>query len=700
VTKSAAFRVGSDIGGTFTDFVVVDERSGQVFIEKRLTTYPDPSDGMLSGLRALESAAPGYVAATGRIAHATTLVANTVIERKGARTALLTTRGFRDVLEVRRRVRVTTYELWVDPPDPLVPRYLRIPVTERAYSDGRILTTIDAEEIGRIAEALRAEGVESVAISFLHAYVNPANEEEAGRLLADRCPEMALSLSSAVLPQIREFERTSTTVVNAYVKPLTQRYLGNLDRGLAAAGFRAPLHIMLSNGGLASTRTAGEFPIRLIESGPVAGAIVGQRYAERLGGGEVLAFDMGGTTAKACLIRGGVLPITGELEVARSKRFVKSSGFPVAVPAVHLIEIGAGGGSIAAVNSLGLLQVGPESAAADPGPMCYGFGGSRPTVTDADLVLGYLAPDFFLGGTMPLDEAAARRGIAEGLAAPLGRDVLASAWTVHDVVNETMAGAVRMHVVERGGDPARATLVAFGGAGPVHAYNLAAKLDVRQIIVPLRAGVLSALGLLMAAPVFDALRTSKMPLARIDASAMAKQFSEMETEIARFLADVEPGGVVTFTRGVDVCYIGQGYTVTVGLDGLPLASVTGDELWRRFAEVYREKYGYFYDDVPAEVVSLRASGRVAGREFALQPMPARSGDAAGARKGERPAYAPALGAMVPHTVYARERLGPGMRLAGPAIIEEAESTTVVGRRGMVEIDAYGSLVIAVAPERP
>lgn len=695
MATQAVFRVGCDIGGTFTDFVLIDETSGRVHIDKRLTTYPDPSVGMLHGLRGLERAVPGYVRGTRRIAHATTLVANAVIERKGARTALLCTRGFRDVLEVRRRVRVTTYELWVDPPEPLVPRALRLPVTERTYSDGQVLTKVNPEEIERLAALLRREGVESVAIAFLHSYINSANEEEVAGLLARHVPELVLSLSSAVLPQIKEFERTSTTVVNAYVKPLTQRYLANLDRGLAELGFAAPLHIMLSNGGLASTRTAGDFPIRLIESGPVAGAIVGQHYAERLGLSEVLAFDMGGTTAKACLIRGGSLPITHELEVARSKRFVKSSGFPVAVPAVDLIEIGAGGGSIASVNALGLMQVGPESAAADPGPMCYGFGGARPTVTDADLVLGYLDANYFLGGAMRLDTEAARRGIAEQLAAPLQRDVLAAAWTVHDVVNETMAGAVRMHVVERGGDPARATLVAFGGAGPVHAYNLAVKLGIKQILVPLRAGVLSALGLLVAAPLFDAVRTYKVPLERIDALGMEAKFREMEAEIARSLEEVEPGGAVEWSRAVDICYIGQGYTVTVGLGDLALTDVTGQELWRRFAAVYREKYGYFYEDVPAEVVSLRATGRVPDRRFGLQPLSASAASPSVARKGERPAYSPTKRAMIPHTVYARDRLAPGMRFSGPAIVEEAESTTVVGLAGAVEVDVYGTLVVTV-----
>jgi N-methylhydantoinase A/oxoprolinase/acetone carboxylase beta subunit len=696
---SGAVQVGCDVGGTFTDFVLVDEASGRIVIEKRLTTYPDPSLGTLAGFQALEQAHPGLRGGSRRIAHATTLVANAVIERKGARTALLCTRGFRDVLETRRRVRVTTYELWTDPPEPLVPRYLRFPVTERAYSGGQILTKVDAEEVTLLADRLRLEGVESVAVVFLHAYANAENEAEVGRLLARACPELSVSLSSAVLPQIREFERTSTTVVNAYVKPLVRRYLGNLEFGLQTAGIATPLHVMLSNGGLASVRTASDLPVRLLESGPVAGALVGQRFARLLKLPEVLAFDMGGTTAKACLIRDGTLPMTDELEVARSKRFVKSSGYPVSVPAVQLIEVGAGGGSVASVNALGLVQVGPESAAADPGPMCYGLGGHRPTVTDADLVLGYLDPAYFLGGAMPLDAGAARRGIIDQIAAPLGRDIQEAAWTVHDVVNETMAGAVRMHVVERGGDPARACLVAFGGAGPVHAYNLARKLGIRQVLVPLRAGVLSAFGLLVANPTFDTVRTHKVPLTRLDAPAMADQFREMEREIQRLVMEVAPDGRVAFTRAVDVCYIGQGYQVTLGLDDLDPREADGNELWRRFARVYREKYGYFYEDVPAEVVSLRAAGSVQAASFTLRPLTMPLDPGGNVRKGERPAWAGGLGAMVTHAVYARERLRPGTRIAGPAIVEEPESTAVVGPGAAVEVDGYGTLVITL-PEEP
>jgi N-methylhydantoinase A len=685
-------RVGCDIGGTFTDFVVLDEATGGIFLEKVLTTPADPSVGLLEGLASLGRAVPGYAARTRRFAHATTLIANAVIERKGARTALLATRGFRDVLELRRHVRVTTYELWADPPEPLVPRALRLPVNERTWSDGRILAPVDPAEIEEIAAVLRRERVDSVAIAFLHAYVNPHNEQEVARRLTELLPGIAVTASSAVLPQIKEYERASACVVNAYVKPLARTYLRRVDEGLAGLGIAAPLRVMLSAGGLASTETAGEFPVRLIESGPVAGAIVARQYAELMGRTELLSFDMGGTTAKSCLIRDAVLPITDELEVARSRRFTKSSGFPLAVPAVHLLEIGAGGGSVASVNALGLVQVGPDSAGADPGPICYGRGGRRPTVTDADLLLGYLNPKYFAGGAFRLEVEDAARGIDLHLAAPLGRDRVAAACTVHDVVNETMAAAVRMHVTERGGNPGRATLFAFGGAGPVHAHHLAAKLGVAEVVVPLRAGVLSALGLVVAPVAYDAVRTHRVPLAQIDPVTVDALFREMAEEVTRTLRTADPDGAVRFARAVDVGYIGQGYQVTFAIDDGP-ASLGREALWRRFAEVYRDKYGYFYDDVAAELVNLRLSGRIGEEAFALDAL-AVSGAAASA-KDERPAFSSRRRALVPFTVYDRGELGPGMVIRGPAIVEEASSTTVMDVDGVLEVDRYGSLLITV-----
>src|SRR5215469_5990834 len=422
------FRIGCDIGGTFTDFVLFETATGRVRTAKRLTTPADPSRAMLAGLTELGHAAPGSAAAAERLAHATTLIANAVIERKGAKTALLCTAGFRDVIELRRYVRVTTYEMFADPPTPLVPRRLRLPVDERMRADGSVLRPVDPEEIRRIATTLQTERVDSVAICFLHAFTNPANERTAGVLLQELLPGVAISLSSDVLPQIKEYERSSTTVINAYVKPLTVGYLGRLEQGLAREGLAAPLQIMLSNGGIGSSQIAAAYPVRLVESGPVAGAVVAQRFARMLDLPEVLAYDMGGTTAKASLIRDGILPLTDEVEVARSRRFTKSSGFPVAVPAVSMIEIGAGGGSIARVNALGIVQVGPDSAGAAPGPACYGRGGAEPTVSDADLMLGYLNPDRFAGGIMRLDNAAAEQTIATKIGKPLGLATAAAAW--------------------------------------------------------------------------------------------------------------------------------------------------------------------------------------------------------------------------------------------------------------------------------
>ena len=689
----AAYRLGCDVGGTFTDFVLHDERSGTVHVEKCLTTPADPSIGILEGLRAFDSVDREHVARTGRIAHATTLVANAVIERKGARTALLTTRGFRDVLELRRHVRVTTYELWADPPAPLVPRHLRIPVSERTYSDGTVLRPVPPEEIEAAVAIMRAQAVRSVAIAFLHSYVNPENEHEAARLLRALAPELAVTTSAEVLPQIKEYERTSTAVVNAYVKPLVENYLGNLDGGLTRAGYAAPLRVMLSNGGLGSTATAIAFPLRLIESGPVAGAIVGRRFAQALELPEVLSFDMGGTTAKACLIRDGTMPITDELEVARSRRFTRSSGFPVAVPAVNMIEIGAGGGSIARINEMGLVQVGPQSAGADPGPICYGRGGTRPTVTDADLVLGYLNPDHFAGGSMRLDEGAARDGITEHLAGPRGQSAAEAAWTVHDVVNETMGAAVRMHVTERGGSPQHVTLVAFGGAGPLHACHLAAKLRVGRVMVPLRAGVLAALGLLIAPPAYDIVRTRKTPLAQFDAAATEVLMEEMAGSIAARLGGLDPGDELRFARAVDVGYVGQSYQVTVPLEG----AVDREAIRERFAALYRGKYGYYYDDVPVEIVNLRVLGERVGGELRLAPIAVEAG-AVAVPGGTRPAWSARARGMRPFAVFDREGLRPGMEFEGPAIVEEASATTIVDDGGRVEVDAYGSLVIAVQLE--
>ena len=698
--QSGSYLVGCDIGGTFTDLVLFDQVTGEMVVKKVVTTPDDPSEAVLNGVRTLTNSAPGYPQRTHRFVHATTLATNAVIERKGAKTALLATKGFRDLLELRRHVRVKNTEMWNDPPEPLVPRYLRQPVTERTYSDGRILVPVVGDELEGIAQLLHDEEVESVAIAFLHSYVNPENEQRVAEALGRLAPDIAVSLSSRVLPEYMEYERTATTVINAYVKPLVQRYLHRLQDRLNQEGFRAGLFVTLSNGGLASVRAAGDFPVRMIESGPAAGVVAAQAYARLANLDQVLSLDMGGTTAKACLIKDGALPLSSELEVARSQRLQRGSGYPVATPSIDLIEVGAGGGSIARINELGLVQVGPESSGADPGPICYGFGGTEPTVTDADLVLGYLDPNYFLGGEMKLDAAAAAQGLKDRLGDALGQRPLDAAWTVHEVVNANMAAAVKMHVIEKGGDPARAALVAFGGAGPVHAYNLARAFGIKKVLVPLQAGVTSALGLLEAPPAFDLSRTYKVPLERLDFPSLGCEFEGMEREAADLLEQVDPNGQVRFDRSVDLCYIGQGYQIPLPLPDRDLTDETATFLWEGFAQQYREKYGYFYDDIPVELANVRVRGSIVGPGLQIQPLPREkrreNRPAKAALKGQRPAYSAAQRGMAPHRVYDRYRLCSGMVINGPAIIEERESTTVVDQGGKVEVDEYGTLVISVA----
>ena len=688
--------VGCDIGGTFTDLVLFNQATGEMVVKKVVTTPGDPSEAVMNGVGTLANSVPGYPGDTRQFVHATTLATNAVIEKKGAKTALLATKGFRDLLELRRHVRVKNTEMWNDPPEPLVPRHLRLPVTERTYSDGRILVPVAEEELGAIAQVLQDEGVESLAIAFLHSYVNSKNEEQVAEAIGRLVPGITVSLSSRVLPEYMEYERTATTVINAYVKPLVQRYLHRLQDRLNQEGFHSSLFVTLSSGGLASINTAGEFPVRMIESGPAAGVVAAQAYARRANLDQVLCLDMGGTTAKACLIKDGALPLTSEMEVARSQRLQRGSGYPVATPSIDLLEVGAGGGSIARINELGLVQVGPESSGADPGPICYGFGGEEPTVTDADLVLGYLSPDYFLGGEMKLDTAAAAKGLKDRLGDALGQQPLDVAWTVHEVVNANMAAAVKMHVIEKGGDPGRATLVAFGGAGPVHAYNLARALGIKKVLVPLQAGVTSALGLLEAPPAFDLSRTYKVPLERLDFVSLGHDFDQMDREVAGLLEQMDPDGEVLFTHSVDLCYIGQGYQIPLPLADGSLTSKIGETLLEGFAQEYREKYGYFYDDIPVEVANLRVRGSLVGRGLQFQPLPRSEGPTEEAIKGTRPAYSAVQQGVVPHEVYDRYRLSPGMAFSGPAIIEERESTTLVDQGGKVEVDEYGTLVISVA----
>ena len=528
--RNKAFRLGCDIGGTFTDFVLVNDETGEFSIYKCLTTPSDPSDAVEIGMKALEKQVPEFVAELAEIIHGTTLVINAIIERKGARTGLITTKGFRDVLELGREIRYDAYDIFSEYPKALVPRSLRTEVDERITSDGRVLRPLKHDEVKNVMRALLDAGIESIAICLINSYENPEHEARVKKLVEELAPDLSVSASYEVLPQIREYERTSTTVTNAYVKPITVKYLHKLSTRLQSLGFNGKLFIMLSSGGITTASTAGEFPVRIIESGPTAAVIASQHYGRMFGIKDIFCFDMGGTTAKSCLIQKGEAGLVSTFEVGRVQRFKKGSGLPIQVPVVDLMEIGAGGGSIARVNKMGLLQVGPDSAGADPGPVCYGLGGENPTVTDADLTLGYLDPNYFLGGAMLLNLDAAHRAIDEKIAKSLNATLIEATFGIHDLINETMAAAAKTHIAEKGGNPNNVTLTAFGGAGPVHAYGLARKIGAPSIIVPPLAGVGSALGFFTAPVAFDLIRSHRVGLDEADFNHFERLFKDLEKE--------------------------------------------------------------------------------------------------------------------------------------------------------------------------
>jgi N-methylhydantoinase A/oxoprolinase/acetone carboxylase beta subunit len=681
--------LGSDIGGTFTDFAMADDATGEVRIHKCLTTPSDPSDAVAEGVKALGSDALQGLAYH---IHGTTLVINAVIERKGAKTGLITSQGARDVLEIGREKRYDGYDLKISFPEPLVARPERLEVKERFYADGSLREPLDEASVRAAVKTLIERGVESIAVSLLHSYRNPTHERRVGEIIAEMAPDMPVSLSSDVLPEIKEYERTSTTVINAYAKPAAGKYLDRLNRRMLDAGAPGELLLMLSSGGTTTSETARRFPVQIIESGPAAGALGAAHYARLAGLDHVLAFDMGGTTAKMCLVNEGTVAKTTEFECAHVHRFKTGSGFPVRIPVVDLMEIGAGGGSIAKVTAVGTVQVGPESSGAQPGPACYGQGGEAPTVSDSDLVLGYLDAGHFLGGGMALDIDAARKAIEKGLANTLGLSVEDAAWGVHGIVNENMASAAKVYVTERGEDPARYTMVAFGGAGPVHAVDFARRLGVKRVLVPPYAGVASALGMIVAPISFDTVRSQPMRLAQADAKSLAATFDEMAAECrARMPADIDPKGI-TDTLSLDMRYVGQGYHENVQILRSDLEAVDYPRaIVDAFNAAYTKLYGRVYDDLELEIVNLRLSASAPARIGAFGRAEAK--DAKAESIGKRSAYCPVVRKFVDHAVYRRDQLGPGFEAQGPAIIEENESTTVVNSHCRITLDEHGSLLI-------
>jgi N-methylhydantoinase A len=686
------YRVGVDIGGTFTDLVLIDDRTGEQTVGKVLTTPEDPSDAVEEGLAELLERADVTASQIKTIVHGTTLVTNALIERKGARTALLTTEGFRDAVAIGTEHRYDMYDIFIEKPEPLVARDLRYGVRERVLSDGSVARELDEEQVRQLTAELRERQVQAVAVSFLHSFRNPSHEQRVAQILAQEAPEVTVSLSSEVAPEIREYERTSTTIANVYVRPLVEQYLQTLEERLKRLGFEGSLYIMLSNGGTASVETASNFPIRLLESGPAAGALAAAFYGREIGFSEVLSFDMGGTTAKACLIEGGEPLTSTEFEVARVYRFKKGSGLPVETSVIEMIEIGAGGGSIARVGALGLPKVGPESAGAEPGPACYGRGGGEPTVTDADLVLGYLDPDFFLGGKMRLDREAASSAIKEKIARPLGLDPVEAAWGIHQVVNENMANAARVHAIERGKDPRAYPLFAFGGAGPVHAYRVARALGVPSFTAPLGAGATSAFGFLCAPLLFDFVRSLYGRLEELDWGEVNSALEEMEAE-GRELLRASGATDIQVRRFCEMRYIGQGHEVSVEVPDGRLGSDDVD----RLTELYRKEYQRLYNregpDVSLEALTWRLEAAAPRPEIRLKGGESDPRPSDEARKGVREIYVPEEEGFRDVPVYDRYRLDPGATFEGPAIVEERESTVVLGPEGRAEIDSARNLTV-------
>ena len=685
------YRVGIDIGGTFTDMLLVGD-DGNAVIAKTLTTPGDPSLAVENALRPVLENGSVDARQRGTLIHGTTLVTNALIERKGALTALLTTAGFRDAVEIGREHRYELYDLNLDLPKPLVPRHLRFDVPERMAADGSILQALDEAFVRKLVGELRDKGIKAIGVCYLNSFRNPAHEKRTAEIIAEVAPQIRVSLSCEVVAEIREFQRTSTTLANVYVQERVSDYLAQLQARLDKIGFRGSFFVMLSSGGIATRETASRFPVRLLESGPAAGAIAAAEAGMGSGHGDLLSFDMGGTTAKLCVIEDGQPLKTHEFEVDRVYRFRKGSGLPVRIPVIDMIEIGAGGGSIARVDSLGLLKVGPDSSGADPGPVCYGQGGTQPTVTDADLVLGYLDANYFLGGKMQLDLEGTKKAL-ERLGKPLKMTAQQVAWGIHQIVNENMANAARAHLGERGKDPRRMPMYAFGGAGPVHGYRVAEILRLPALISPFGAGVGSTFGLLSAPLAFDFVRSAYSRMDRLDWNLANRLLDEMAHEGRKVLQTSGLSSAeIRYQRTADLRYIGQGHEVSVALPDGVLGVGDLPRIAAEFERTYESLYGRKGPDVPLEVINWRvvASGSPPEMNLKLPRVSTHGGDA---RKGSRLAFFPETNGYVETSIYDRYTLEPGMRFNGPAIVEERESTLIVGAGGQARVDERLNVVV-------
>ena len=670
---SHSIRLGVDIGGTFTDVVL--EKDGAAYSTKVLTTYAAPENAIIDGMHQVCAKAGITPADIGQIIHGTTLATNALIERRGAKTALITTEGFRDVIEMRTESRFEQYDLNLNLPEPLLPRHMRFTVKGRVDANGAVLVDIDRAEVEAVVDRIAEGGFESVAVGLIHSYLNPAHEELVRDVLAEKLPNVSVSISSEVSPQMREYERFNTVVANAYIKPLMASYLGRLEDRLKAEGVACRIFLMHSGGGIISIQNAAAFPVRLVESGPAGGAVFAAHIAARHGLSKVLSFDMGGTTAKICLIKNQTPKTSRVFEVARTYRFKKGSGMPISIPVIDMVEIGAGGGSLAHVDAMRQIRVGPESAGSDPGPACYGRGGERPAVTDADLVLGKLDADNFAGGSIALHPDASQTALSAHLGETLDMDPLEAAFGLAEVVDENMANAARVHAVENGEDLSEYTMIAFGGAAPLHAGRLCEKLGINRCLVPPGAGVGSAIGFLRAPFSFEANRSVYMKLSDFDAGKITDLLTDLKAEATGFVRTCDETSEILSEFKVYMRYSGQGWEIPIDLTEAQAMVPDADTFQARFEEDYTKLFGRPVAGMDIEITVWSVNATTPPRPAApLAPY-----DISGAAEpsGQRRIFDPATGAFAEAQLIDRDTLQTGQLTQGPAAITEAETTIIV-----------------------
>lgn len=682
-------RLAVDIGGTFTDLVL--DIDGRRLTKKVLTTPTAPERAVMDGVREILAEAKIAASEIEVFIHGTTLATNAIIERKGARTALIATDGFRDTLDIAYESRYDQYDVFIDKPPALVGRQLRFTVPERVDATGKVLKPLDEAAVTAVAAQLKTHNIESVAVALMHSYVNPAHERRIGEIIAAALPGLSITLSADVCPEIREYERTSTTCANAYVQPLMAGYLARLKSQLGAAGFACPLYLMTSGGGITTIETAMRFPIRLVESGPAGGAILAAHVAAECREDRILSFDMGGTTAKVCLITDAQPQSSRSFEVDRAARFLKGSGLPLRIPVIEMVEIGAGGGSIARIDAMRRIVVGPDSAGAEPGPACYGRGGTNPTVTDSDVVLGKIDPSRFAAGKMALDVNAAEGALSRNIGQKLNLSAPLAAFGVMEMVDENMANAARVHSVERGTSVTDHTLLAFGGAAPLHAARLAEKLGIKRILVPTNAGVGSAVGFLLAPIAYEVVRSRYMRLRDFAPATANDIIADMRRDAHAVVAPGAAGQTLVETRQAYMRYVGQGHEIVVSLPVRDLTSADAGELTKLFEAEYRKHYGRTIPDADVEILSWTLS--LSTPVQAPAPLGKIPATTQAAPVGRRNVFDPSNETYIDVPIYLRDRLVPGSKLSGPAIIAEDETTTFVTGNFDASINASGYILL-------